>query len=102
MINQNGGRNILKFSQLIDKSVWANDLEVGKIRDVILDPVEWKLTHLEVQLRSEATKEILGAKKSFRNLLAVSALKKDPDCISNRGVELQVSKAQLRIYLTPP
>ncbi len=101
MINQNGGRNILKFSQLLDKSVWAND-QVGKIRDLVLDPAELKLTHLEIQLRSEATKEVLGAKKSFRNLLSVSALKKDPDCISKRGVELQVSKAQLRIYLTPP
>lgn len=102
MINQNGGRNILKFSQLLDKSVWANDLEIGKIRDLVLDPVELKLTHLEVQLRSEATKEVLGAKKSFRNLLSVSALKKDTEAISKRGVELQVSKAQLRIYLTPP
>lgn len=92
----------MKLSQLIDKSIWAGDLEVGKVRDVIVDSAEWKLTHLEVQLKSDATKEILGAKKSFRNLLAVSALKKDPDCCTPRGIELQVSKAQLRIYLSPP
>ena len=92
----------MKLSQLIDKSVWAEELEVGKIRDAIVDSAEWKMTHLEVQLRKEASKEILGAKKSFRNLLSVSALKKEPECCSERGIELQVSKAQLRIYLKPP
>ncbi len=92
----------MKFSQLIDKSVWTEDLEVGKIRDAIVDSAEWRMTHLEVQLRKEASKEILGAKKSFRNLLSVSALRKEPECFSERGIELQVSKAQLRIYLKPP
>ena len=92
----------MKFGQLIDKSVWTEDLEVGRIRDAIVDSAEWKMTHLEVQLRKEASKEILGAKKSFRNLLSVSALKKEPECCSERGIELQVSKAQVRIYLKPP
>lgn len=92
----------MKFSQLLDKTVWVEDLEVGKIRDAVLDSTDWKMTHLEIQLTNEASKEILGAKKSFRNLLSISALKKDPDCCSARGIELQVSKAQLRIYLKPP
>jgi len=92
----------VKLSQFIDKSVWAEDLEIGTIRDVVVDSAEWKVTHFEVQLKKEASKEILGAKESFRNLLSVSAIKKEPDCCSARGVESQVSKAQLRIYLKPP
>ena len=92
----------MKLSQFIDKSVWAEDLEVGTIRDVIVDSADWKVTHFEVQLKKEASKEILGAKKSFRNLLSVSAIKKEPDCCSTRGIESQASKAQLRIYLKPP
>jgi sporulation protein YlmC with PRC-barrel domain len=96
------GKDSVRSSQLINRPVWTEDFEVGTVKDVIVDTAEWKVTHLEVQLRKEASKEILGAKKSFRNLLAVSALKKEPDCCSVRGVELQATKAQLRIYLKPP
>jgi len=92
----------MKLSQFLDKSIWVEDLEVGTIRDVVVDSMEWKVTHFEVQLKKEASKEILGAKKSFRNLLSVSAIRKEPDCCSERGIELQVSRAQLRIYLKPP
>ena len=92
----------MKLSQFLDKSVWAEDLEVGTIRDVVVDSAEWKVTHFEIQLKKEASKEILGAKKSFRNLLSVSAIKQEHECCSARGIELQVSKAQLRIYLKPP
>jgi sporulation protein YlmC with PRC-barrel domain len=92
----------MRSSQLINRSVWTEDFEVGTVKEVILDTTDWKVTHLEIQLRKEASKEILGAKKSFRNLLAVSAIKKEPDCCSDRGIELQVTKAQLRIYLKPP
>jgi hypothetical protein len=87
---------------LIDRPVWAEDFEVGTVKELIVDPMEWKVTHLEIQLRKEASKEILGAKESFRNLLAVSAIKIGLDCCTARGIELQVSKAQLRIYLKPP
>ena len=92
----------MRSSQLIGRPVWTEDFEVGTVKDVIVDTAEWKVTHLDIQLRKEASKEILGAKKSFRNLLAVAALKKGPDCCTVRGVELQVTKAQLRIYLKPP
>lgn len=92
----------MRSSQLINRPVWAEDFEVGTVKEVIVDTAEWKVTHLEIQLRKEASKEILGAKKSFRNLLAISALKKDPDCLTARGIELQVTKGQLRIYLKPP
>jgi len=87
---------------LINRPVWSGNLEVGTVKEVIVDTAEWKVTHLEIQLKKEASKEILGAKKSFRNLLAVSAMKKDPDCCTARGIELQATPAQLRIYLKPP
>jgi sporulation protein YlmC with PRC-barrel domain len=92
----------VRASQLINRPVWAEDFEIGTVKDVIVDATEWKVTHLEIQLKKEASKDILGAKKSFRNLLSVSALKKDPECFTARGLELQVTKAQLRIYLKPP
>jgi sporulation protein YlmC with PRC-barrel domain len=92
----------VKTYQLMNRPVWTEDFEVGTVKEISIDPKEWKVTHLEIQLRKEASRDILGAKKSFRNLLAVSAIKKEPDCCSARGIELQVSKAQLRIYLTPP
>jgi sporulation protein YlmC with PRC-barrel domain len=92
----------VKTYQLMNRPVWTEDFEVGTVKEISIDPKEWKVTHLEIQLRKEASRDILGAKKSFRNLLAVSAIKKEPECCSARGIELQVSKAQLRIYLTPP
>jgi hypothetical protein len=92
----------VRSSQLINRPVWSGDLEIGTVKEVIVDTADWKVTHLEIQLRKEASKEILGAKKSFRNFLAVSAMKKDPDCCTAMGVELQVTPAQLRIYLKPP
>jgi sporulation protein YlmC with PRC-barrel domain len=92
----------VRASQLVNRPIWVEDFEVGTVKEVIVDTAEWKVTHLEVQLKKEASKEILGAKKSFRNLLSVSAIKKEPDCCTARGIELQVTKAQLRIYLKPP
>jgi hypothetical protein len=86
----------------MNRTVWAEDFEIGRVKEIIIDPTEWKVTHLEIELRKEASKEILGAKQSFRNLLAVSAIKSGADCCTARGIELQVSKAQLRIYLKPP
>jgi len=92
----------VRISELIDKEVYAEGLDVGKVKDILVDTEEWKVTHLEVELRKEASKELLGAKKSFRNILAISAVEKGSKCCSDRGIELQVSKGQLHIYLRPP
>jgi hypothetical protein len=68
-----------------------------------LDAEEWKVTHLEVELTKDAAKEILGAKSSFRNLLAISAVGPASKCCTSKNrIDLQISKGQLRIYLRPP
>lgn len=96
----------MKCSELIDKYVYAEGgFNVGKIRDIILDPEEWKVTHLEVELSKEASQQILGVKPamfgSARNTLAISALEKGAACCSESGIDLKVSKGQLAIYLRP-
>jgi sporulation protein YlmC with PRC-barrel domain len=96
----------MKFSQLIDKTVFAEgNFIVGKVKDAIIDPEEWKVTHLEVELTKETTEEIIGVKPAFmnlpRNTLAISALQKGDACCTEKGIELKVVKGQLPIYLRP-
>jgi sporulation protein YlmC with PRC-barrel domain len=93
----------MKFSELLDKDVYVENLRVGTIRDVIVDAEDWKLTHLEIQLTKEASKELLGVNKSFRNVLAISAVGPASKCCTSQAkMDLQVSKGQLHIYLRPP
>ena len=87
---------------MVDKDVYVENFEVGKVKDVIMDEEEWKITHLEIELTKEAAKELLGAKTSFRNVLAISAVGPASKCCTSRNrVDLQVSKGQLHIYLRP-
>ena len=94
----------MKFRyELLYKEVYIEKLKVGIITDVILDAEEWKLTHLEIKLTNEAAKELLGAKGSFNNILAIKAVAPASKWSSSKNrVELQVSKAQLHMYLRPP
>ena len=93
----------MKYSELINKEIYCEGLNVGKISDVIIDGEDWKVTHLEISLRKEAAKELLGAKTSFKNLLAISAVGPASKCCTTEsGIDLQVSRGQLRIYLRPP
>jgi archaeosine-15-forming tRNA-guanine transglycosylase len=71
------------------------------VKDVIIDPEEWKITHLVVELSKDAAEEILGVGKSVLNRIALSALEKGTACCTSKGVEIKVSKKQLRIYLRP-
>ena len=94
----------MKFRyELLYKEVYCEDLKVGIVTDVIIDPEEWKITHLALKLTKEATKEVLGAKKSFYNVLAISAIAPVSKSTS-KGMEfeLQVSKAQLLYICVPP
>lgn len=93
---------MIKMLDTIEKMVFAGDFVLGKVKNVIIDPEDWKVTHLEVELNNKATKELFGAKKAFRNNLAISALKEGAEAFSGRGIELKVSKGQLNIYLRPP
>ncbi|MCW4045659.1 MAG: PRC-barrel domain-containing protein [Candidatus Bathyarchaeota archaeon] len=96
----------MKCSELIDKIVYAEGhFNVGKVKDIVVDAEEWKVTHLEIELSKEASEQILGVKPamfgSARNTLAISALEKGGACCSASGIDLKVSKGQLAIYLRP-
>jgi sporulation protein YlmC with PRC-barrel domain len=88
-----------KFFELLDKDVFVDGDKIAKIKDVVIDTVEWKITHLEIELNKKAASEIVGVKKEVRNTLAISALEKGIACCSDVGVEIKVSKGQLPIYL---
>ena len=80
------------------KKVVCEDLTVGEVKEIIIDPATWKVTHLEVELSKDAAELALGIRKGgIRNLLAVSAVGK-----TNKTVKLKVKKGQLQIYLKPP
>ncbi len=95
----------MKFSELINKPVLVQNEKIGEVKDLTVDPVEWKVTHLEVELTKSASEELLGVTpaitRSARNTLAISALNKGEACCTTKGVELKVSKGQLPIYLRP-
>jgi sporulation protein YlmC with PRC-barrel domain len=88
----------IKSRDLRWKKVICEDLTVGEVKEVIIDPSNWKVTHLEVDLSKEAAELALGTRKGgIRNFLAVSAVGK-----TNKTVTLKVKKGQLQIYLKPP
>ena len=86
----------------MDEDVFVQGEKIGEVKDVHIDAENWEVTHIEIQLTKEASKEILGAKMAIRNALAISALKKGDACCTERGIEIKVSKGQLNIYLRPP
>jgi hypothetical protein len=92
----------LKLLATLDKKVFVEGQRIGEVKDVYFDPENWQITHLEIQLTKDAAHEILGAKTATRNSLALSALKEGIACCIDDRIELQVSKAQLHIYLRPP
>jgi len=92
----------MKISKILNQEVYVEGDKIGQVKDVYVDAENWEVTHLEVQLTKEAASEILGAKVSIRNSLAISALGKESDWCTDNGIKLEVSKAQLHIYLRPP
>jgi len=93
----------MKFSELIGKEVYCEGLRVGKITDVLVDGEEWKITHFEIELKREAAFELLGVKSTFKNVLAISAVGPASKAITkDSGIDHQVARGQLRIYLRPP
>lgn len=88
----------MKSEELLGKKIMCEDLEVGKVKELIINADQWKITHLEVELTKEAAELVLGVRKGgIRNLLAISAI----DGLE-QTINLKVSKGQLRIYLIPP
>ena len=94
-----------KFSELADKDVFVENQKIAKVKDVVIDTDEWKVTHLILELTKEAAEEILGATpamtRSVLNTLAISALEKGTACCTPTGIDLKVAKGQLHIYLRP-
>ena len=93
----------MKFNELLGKEVFCENMKIGKVINVIVDGEEWKITHFEIELRREAAFELLGVKSTFKNVLAISAVGPASKSLTkDTGIDLQVARGQLRIYLRPP
>jgi len=92
----------LNSKDFIDKDVYTEDEKIGKVKEMGIDPEDWNITHLEIELTKDIAESVLGAKKGgVRNMLAISALKKGVARWTDDGLNLKVSKGQLHIYLRP-
>ena len=92
----------MKSREFMDKDVFALDEKIGKVKEIEVEPEEWKVTHLEIELEKDVAESVLGAKKGgVRNMLAVSALEKGAARWTDKGLQLKVSKDQLHMYLRP-
>jgi len=91
----------IKSLEFIGSPIYVEEMKLGKIKGVIIDSKEWKLTHLDIEITKEAAKELLGAKTAIRNKLAISALQKGSDYRKEKGVKIKVRKNQLKMYLRP-
>jgi sporulation protein YlmC with PRC-barrel domain len=92
----------MRTSELIDKDVFAVDEKIGKVKGIEVDPEEWKVSHLEIELEKNAAESVLGARKGgVRNMLDVSALEKGTAAWTDTGLHLKVPKDQLHMYLRP-
>jgi sporulation protein YlmC with PRC-barrel domain len=92
----------MRTREFINRSVFALDEKIGTVKGIEVDPDEWKITHLEIELKKEIAESVLGAKKGgVRNMLAVSSLEKGVARWTDNGLHLKVSKDQLHMYLRP-
>ena len=67
----------MRTKEFINRNVFALDEQIGTVGRCLVDPEEWKITHLEIELKKEIAESVLGAKKGgVRNMLAVSSLEK--------------------------
>jgi len=89
----------------LEKTVYCEGLNVGKVINVLISMEELKITHLELELSKEASEQILGVTPSMfrpaKHTLAISALEEGTACCSENGINLKVSKGQLQLYLRP-
>ena len=92
----------MNSKDFLDKDVFALDEKIGRVKELGINPEEWKITHLEIELEKNIAESVLGAKKGgVRNMLAVSALEKGTAAWTNTGLHLKVPKNQLHMYLRP-
>jgi len=92
----------MRTREFINRSVFALDEKIGTVKSIEVDPEEWRITHLEIELKKDIAESVLGAKKGgVRNMLAVSSLEKGVARWTYNGLHLKVSKDQLHMYLRP-
>ena len=92
----------MKSREFLDKDVFAEDEKIGEVKEIEIDPEEWKVTHLEVELEKDVAESVLGVKKGgVRNMLAISSLEEGVARWTDRGLNIKVSKGQLHMYLRP-
>ena len=92
----------MRTREFINRSVFALDEKIGTVKGIEVDPEEWKITHLEIELKKNIAESVLGANKGgVRNMLAVSSLEKGVARWTDNGLHLKVSKDQLHMYLRP-
>ena len=92
----------MRTREFINRSVFALDEKVGTVKGIEVDPEEWRITHLEIELKKDIAESVLGANKGgVRNMLAVSSLEKGVARWTDNGLHLKVSKDQLHMYLRP-
>jgi sporulation protein YlmC with PRC-barrel domain len=92
----------MKSREFMDKDVFALNEKIGKVKEIEVDPEEWKATHLEIELERDVAESVLGAKKGgVRNMLNISAFEKGIASWTDKGLHLNVPKEQLHVYLSP-
>jgi sporulation protein YlmC with PRC-barrel domain len=92
----------MKSKEFMDKNVFALNEKIGKIKEIEVDPQDYKVTDLEVELDKNVAESVLGAKKGgVRNMLNVAALEKGTGMWTDDGLHLKVAKDQLHMYLKP-
>jgi sporulation protein YlmC with PRC-barrel domain len=92
----------MRTKEFINRSVFSLDEKIGTVKGIEVDPEEWRITHLEIELKKDIAESVLGAKKGgVRNMLAVSSLEKGVARWTDNGLHLKVSKDQLHMYLRP-
>ncbi len=92
----------MESKEFKNADIFAQDEKIGEVKEININPENWEITHLDVELTKDAAESVLGAKKrGVHNMLAISALKKDGARWTERGLNIKVSKAQLHMYLKP-
>ena len=95
-------RKNMRPNEFIDKDVFALEEKIGKIKGMEVDPEEWKVTHLEIELTKDIAETVLGAKKGgVRNMINILAIEKGTAAWTEKGLQVRVSKDQLHMYLRP-
>jgi sporulation protein YlmC with PRC-barrel domain len=96
------GKMKMESKNFIDKDVYLGSEKIGKVKEIGIDPENWKVTHLEVELTKDAAESVLGAKKGgVRNMLATSAMEEGAALWTEKGLNIKIPKTQLHAYLKP-